>query len=200
METIEQLITLTNRYYQRGWTPATSSNFSIRTRRQHSDVVQITRSGRHKGSLKPHDFMRLHTTSELIDDGTPSAETGLHLLIYNQYPKINAVLHTHSPAATVLSMVHSNDGITLSDYEILKAFPGITTHQTPSSLHIFENAQDIPALAELIKPNLTNLTIPGFLIRGHGLYTWGETLQDADRHLEAIEYLLECEILRRQIS
>ena len=35
--------------------------------------------------------------------------------------------------------------------------------------------------------------IHGFLIQKHGLYTWGDSLADARRHLEAIEFLMECE-------
>ena len=200
MNTLEQLIAMTNRYYQRGWTPATSSNFSIRSPSPNSNIIQITRSGRHKGTLTQQDFMRIKTTGEAIDDGRPSAATDLHLLVYQEQVKIHAVLHTHSPAATVLSMAHTQDALEFNNYEIAKAFPEIETHKTPIKLYIYDNDQDIPALATRIKPQLHNLPIPGFIIRGHGVYTWGETLVDAERHLEAIEYLLSCEILRRQIA
>lgn len=143
--------------------------------------------------------MQIKLTGEAIDEGLPSAETDLHLLVYEKQARIHAVLHTHSPAATVLSMVHTKDFIEFSNYEIAKAFPGVNTHQTSIKLYIYDNDQDIQALATRIRPQLNSLPIPGFLIRGHGLYSWGETLADADRHLEAIEYLLSCEILRRQI-
>ncbi|HBF07446.1 MAG TPA: methylthioribulose 1-phosphate dehydratase [Gammaproteobacteria bacterium] len=197
MDTIENLTQLTNSYYLRGWTPATSSNFSIRNNR---DVVQITRSGRHKGRLNPQDFMRLKHTGEAIDEGKPSAETGLHLMLYQYDTEIKAVLHTHSPKATVLSMIEKSDSIEFTDYEILKAFPGVAGHETTLSLPVYDNSQDIPALVKQIEPILPQLQIPGFLIRGHGIYTWGNSLADADRHLEALEYLLECEIIRRQIK
>ena len=32
----------------------------------------------------------------------------------------------------------------------------------------------------------------GYLIRRHGLYTWGKDLEEATRHIEVIEFLLEC--------
>ena len=197
MDTIEQLTKLTNNYYLRGWTPATSSNFSLRNNR---DIVQITRSGKHKGRLTPQDFMRMHPNGELIDEGKPSAETGLHLMLYQFDPEIKAVLHTHSPKATVLSMLETEDHITFNDYEILKAFPGIEDHQTSASLPLYANSQDIPALVEQIKPQLANMQLPGFLIKGHGIYAWGDSLADADRHLEALEYLIECEMIRRQLK
>ena len=38
---------------------------------------------------------------------------------------------------------------------------------------------------------LTDPRAHAFLLRGHGLYTWGETIADAERHVEIIEFLLE---------
>ncbi|MCO1980156.1 methylthioribulose-1-phosphate dehydratase, partial [Pseudomonas aeruginosa] len=35
---------------------------------------------------------------------------------------------------------------------------------------------------------------PGYLIRGHGLYTWGARMSDALRQVEAFEFLFECEL------
>lgn len=197
MDTVQHLIHLTQGYYSRGWTPATSSNFSIRTQ---PDVIHITRSGKHKGRLQPQDFMQIKTSGELIDKGKPSAETGLHLLLYQKYQQTNAVLHTHSPKATLLSMVLQQDRISFADYEIAKAFTGVTSHDVPMDLLIFDNSQDIDALAQRIAGHLDSMTMPAFLIRGHGIYTWGNSLEDADRHLEAIEFLLECETMRRQMS
>lgn len=196
MDNIDLLIELTQSYYQRGWTPATSSNFSIRNPDQ---TVAITRSGQHKGKLSPQNFMKISTTGELIDTGTPSAETQLHLLVYQTFPESTAVLHTHSANATVLSQLEP-DHISLSNYEILKAFPGIQTHDISCHLVVYQNSQNIAALANMISKDLQTLQLPGFLIQGHGLYTWGESLEAADRHLEALEFLIECEILRRQIQ
>jgi methylthioribulose-1-phosphate dehydratase len=31
----------------------------------------------------------------------------------------------------------------------------------------------------------------GVLLRGHGLYTWGQDLREAKRHLEILEFLVE---------
>ena len=201
MNPLDQLIEYTKNYNLKGWTPATSSNFSVRTpaTKEQDDVVHITRSGRHKGYLKAEDFMRLTIHGEHIDDGKPSAETFIHLLIYQTFPETKAVLHTHSPNATVLSMAETNNFLGCRDYEIAKAFPNIDTHKVNLQLDIFENDQDIPALCEVIKPKLESMDMPALLIRGHGLYVWGDTLEQADKHLEAVEFLLECERLRRSM-
>lgn len=197
MDTVEQLIELTNSYYQRGWTPATSSNFSIR---ESQNTLRITRSGRHKGTLQLAGFMKMTTAGASIDEGTPSAETALHLMLYQAQQETTAVLHTHSPKATAFSMLQQDESLKFAGYEILKAFPGIETHETEVELKIFENSQNIPALVALIEPSLEKIQLPAFLIRGHGIYAWGNSLAEADRHLEAIEYLIECETLRRQLT
>jgi len=190
---LDALISFTRRFDAKGWTPATSSNFSLRT---DANTIAITRSGRHKGLLSPADFMQLGLDGEPRDQGIPSAEAQLHLLLYNNFPAA-AVLHTHSPIATVMSMAATTGAIQFAGYEMLKAFAGVQTHSVELALAVYDNSQDIAVLADCIAPELTQLQLPAFLIRGHGVYTWGESLDSAVRHLEALEFLLECEWLRR---
>ena len=40
----------------------------------------------------------------------------------------------------------------------------------------------------------------GYLIEGHGIYTWGDTMDDARRHLDAFEFLLNCELEMRKLG
>jgi len=202
MDTLEHLIQLTQRFDTKGWTPATSSNFSLRIHcaKTQADQVLITRSGCHKGMLTHADFMRLDVTGKPIDAGKPSAETGLHLMLYQHCAAISAVLHTHSPQVTVSSMLAKKPLIEFANYEILKAFPGCTTHETSLILNVYPNDQDISRLVKRIALDIATLQIPAFLIEGHGLYAWGDSLVDAARHLEAVEFLLHCEHLRSQRS
>lgn len=160
----------------------------------------MTRSGRHKGRLNASDFMRLDQQGQPLDEGTPSAEAGLHLLLYKRWPEINCILHTHSPKATVISRLRDQD-VTLSDYELLKAFEGISTHDMTINVPIFDNDQDIPRLGMRVNAWLdSHPAPPGYLIRGHGLYTWGRDPAGADRHIEALEFLFECELLADRLE
>ncbi len=180
--------------YGRGWSPATSSNYSARI---DSDHVAITVSGRHKGQLTTADVM-------VVDlDGRPvqsqcksSAETLLHTVLYRVFPEVGAVLHTHSVKATVLSrLIAAGQALELEGYELQKAFSGVETHEGALSIPVFDNTQDIPALAEDTRAwFLDHPEQPGYLIRGHGLYTWGKTMADCLRHVEAFEFLFECEL------
>ena len=184
--------------YGRGWSPATSSNYS--TRLSASEAL-LTVSGKHKGQLGLDDVLATDMAGNSLEPGKkPSAETLLHTQLYNWRPEIGAVLHTHSVNATVLSRLTPGDSITFEDYELQKAFSGVSTHASRVRVPIFENDQDIPRLAGNVQPWLdAHPDCVGYLIRGHGLYTWGARMSDALRQIEAFEFLFECELKTRAI-
>lgn len=185
--------------HRRGWVPATSGNFSMR---QGLDQVLVTASGRHKGELTEADFLVVDLHGNPVTTGKPSAETLLHTQLYAWDANVDTVLHCHSPAATVLSrQLAIQTQITLRDYELLKAFPGIDTHATALALPIFENDQDMQRLADAVAPYLESRPeCPAYLIRGHGVYVWGDSAASCQRHLEALDFLLQCELLHMQLQ
>ena len=175
----------------KGWVPATSGNFSARLP---NGTIAMTTSGKHKGCLQTDDVMLINASANPLDGKTPSAEALLHTFLYNRYPHIHAVLHPHSLNAILVSKLFK-ETVVLADYELLKAFHGITTHDTRISIPIFANSQDIPRLAKIVDRYLDNHNkCYGYIIAGHGLYTWGETIAEALRHLEALDYLFDCEL------
>jgi len=131
----------------------------------------------------------------------PSAETGLHTLIYRLYPEANAVLHVHTANATVLSRVEKLAMLKLTGYEMQKSLSGQTSHLDTVSIPLFDNDQDIPALARRIEIYARQTPLNyGFLLRGHGLTCWGRSVAEARRHLEGLEFLFECEMQRRLLE
>ena len=185
--------------YGRGWSPATSSNYSARLT---SAEVLLTVSGKHKGQLGLNDLLAVDMNGHSLEPGKkPSAETGLHLQLYRWHPDIGAVLHTHSVGATVLSRLTLSDSLVFADYELQKAFTGISTHESSVCVPIFDNDQNIDRLAARIQPWLeAHPDCVGYVIRGHGLYTWGAKMSDALRHVEAFEFLFECELKLRALQ
>jgi len=181
----------TGRYlHSRGWVPATSGNFSARLG---GGNIAITVSGRHKGRLTSADIMLVNENGKALDGKTPSAETGLHTVLYRRYPKVKSVLHAHSPGAVLASRLFG-DQIVLEGQELLKCLPGIATHETQTVVPIFANDQDIKRLAGRLDDYLASHDdTPGFIIAGHGLYTWGASVDEAMRHLEALEFMFDIE-------
>ena len=181
----------------RGWTPATSSNFSRRMDDRH---VAITVSGRDKGKLTEADIMVVDVDARPVaTDRKSSAETLLHTQLYKRFPEIGCVLHTHSHNQTVASRLYAGMGhVHLEGYELLKAFAGTVTHDVEIDVPVFSNTQDMHTLAAQVDALLDKQSMWGYLIDGHGLYAWGKDMAEARRHLEAFEFLLGCELdLRR---
>ena len=124
-------------------------------------------------------------------------------MIYRLDPTAQAILHTHSIPGVVLSRVRATaESVRLEGYEMLKIFPGITTHATFVELPILPNDQDMVALAAMLQVRLAlqQPIVPAFYIRGHGLYAWGKTMPDAENIVEAVEYLLSCEWEQQKLT
>ena len=180
-----------------GWAPATSTNYSVRLPDDAAPAYcAITSSGVDKGTIEVAHILAIDQHGKPIDaDGLkPSAETPLHLLLYRTMGA-GAVLHTHSLPAALLSQLARDEGqVRLAGWELLKGLSGIDTHETEISLPVFQNSQDMQALSARVEQSLsTERTCYGFLLAGHGLYVWGKDLPEAKRHLEVLEYLLQCQ-------
>lgn len=194
---VEALIRIGRTFYDKNWSLATSSNYSVVVQRNPLLLV-MTASGKDKGRLTPADFVVVNDrgaiecgASEEYESGAqkPSAETMIHLALAAN-PSVGAVLHTHSVYSTILSARHaSKEYVEFAGFEMLKAFNGVTTHDTAVRTRIFQNTQNIPELAE----KLSSLSgpSPGFLIEKHGLYAYGGDVDEAQRHIEAFEFLFE---------
>jgi methylthioribulose-1-phosphate dehydratase len=195
-EAADEIVSAGRRLDQRGWVPATAGNIS---RRLEDGRIAITRSGGHKGFLTRASVIEVDIegrTSRTQDRS--SAETLLHCQLYTAFPATRAVLHGHSIAATVLSMIEPGQVLTFAGYEVIKVFEGQTTHEAELSLPILDNDQDIARLCRMISPMLPAMTM-GYLIRGHGVYVWGPSMDLAMARFEGLEFLLACTLERRKL-
>lgn len=202
---VDEIVAAGRRMDHRGWVPATAGNIS---RRLADGRIAITRSGCHKSFLIAQDVIEVDLDGHsAVATDRASAETRLHTDLYRRLLPEGAVVHGHSVAATVLSMHQPDrrpidgswDAIEFSGYELLKAFEGQDTHQASLRLPIYDNDQDIARLAELISPALGDCPM-GYLIRGHGVYVWGRTMDMALARLEGLEFLLACVLERRKLD
>lgn len=182
-------------FYQKNWSLATSSNYSVVMERQPLRLL-MTASGKDKRSLSAEDFLMVDNRGCPVTAGSlkPSAETMLHIAIAEN-SDAGAILHTHSVWSTLLSDVYCQaDGLTIEGFEMEKGLEGITTHEHKLWIPILENSQDMQQLAEsvtgLLKSQSSKLSY-AFILRRHGMYAWGKTLSEARRHVEALEFLLE---------
>jgi methylthioribulose-1-phosphate dehydratase len=199
----EQLAELGRDFHRRGWVLGTSGNFSAVVQRDPLRIA-ITASSLDKGRLTPEQILEIDGAGRIVSAPSlpglrPSAETLLHIATV-QAIGAGAVLHTHSVWSTSLSDYHMGQGgFFIEGYEMLKGLNGVTTHDHREWLPILENSQDMNVLASDVKRMFEETPgIHGFLIRRHGMYTWGRDLNEAVRHVEILEFLLES-IGRRQM-
>ena len=195
-EVASRLVGIGRRFYTRGWVLGTSGNFSAVVSRTPLRLA-ITASSVHKGELRAADILLCDEHGTAIGRTSrasrkPSAETLLHLEIARRR-QAGAILHTHSVWTTVLSDLHAfENGFDIEGYEMLKGLHGVSSHEHREWIPIIENDQNMKRLAG--RAGVALDLFPGahaFLLRRHGLYTWGDTLADAERHVEILEFLFE---------
>jgi methylthioribulose-1-phosphate dehydratase len=193
VDVARQLAEIGKRFDARGWVLGTSGNFSAVVARDPLRLA-ITPSGISKGDLTAHHILEMAEDGSVPRDQTdrPSAEAGLHLEIARERGA-GAILHTHSIWSTVLSERHASaGGIAIEGYEMLKGLEGVRTHEHREWIPILENDQDMARLGGAVRRVLAeHPSCHAFLLRRHGMYTWGETLRQAVRHVEIVEFLLE---------
>ena len=189
---IEELCATARGCYARGWAPATSGNFSVRW----GSRIAITPTGLDKGMLAPEDLLEIDMNGAVLGGrGRPSAETSLHTVIYRERAHARAILHVHTVWNTLLSGKFESAGhVSLSGYELLKGLAGVSTHDHVEQVPIIANTQEYAILADQLGGVLRDHPeAHGVLLSRHGLYTWGESVAEARRHLEALEFLFEVE-------
>ena len=176
----------------RGWALGTSGNYSAVL--QHNPLVLlITSTGMDKSALTERDFLEIDSEERVLEGyGKPSAEALLHLAVALGRDT-GCILHTHSVWSTLLSEKYaSQGGLAICGYEMLKGLEGVKTHEHREWIPIFKNSQEISTLADKVSETLQHeMNAHGFLLSGHGLYTWGIDVAQARRHVEIFEFLFE---------
>ena len=188
----KELAEVIRNYHQKGWSPATSTNYSFRSE-EDLNVIFVSKSGIDKSKFSENDFMTVdfngHPTPEFAGV-RPSAETLIHCKLYHLFPEMMCIVHSHS-VYSVLQSIKNDSFVELEGYEVLKGFEGIKTHETTVQVPVFDNTQDMDEFSATLGNNKHRLTVPAFIMRKHGTYAWGRNLFEAKRHLETAEYLFE---------
>ena len=141
--------------------------------------------------IKPQDLEEMKKLAVLVrvmnSQGHNPATSGNYSLRSQINPEIAFVSESGIDKSNFTA-----DFAIIKHLELLKGFKGIKTHELEIHIPIFDNTQDIRNLAEEIKPAiLSQPNSYGLLLRGHGIYVWGESVEEAKRHLEVFEYIFK---------
>jgi methylthioribulose-1-phosphate dehydratase len=182
-----EMVETIRRYNAKGWSPATSTNYSFK---DDNGFIWVTRSGIDKALVTVDDFISVDEIGQPTPEFMgvrPSAETGIHCTLYKLFPDIQVVLHSHG--VFPLLMKANNGKVQFDGYEVQKGFDGVTTHEGTVSIPVFPNHQDMTFFDEMLHIRKTELQYHCFIIEKHGTYAWGKNLFEAKRHLETLDYL-----------
>ena len=188
----EQIAATVRAYNAKGWSPATSTNYSFKDQ---EGTIWVSRSGVDKSGFNAEDFITVNKEGLAIGEFEgirPSAETLIHCVIYELFPETGVILHSHSVYPVLMSAVHG-DQLVFEGYEVQKGFDGQTTHDDTVHVPVFDNTQDMIEFSGQLRKRVNELGNHTLVIRKHGTYAWGKNLFEAKRHLETLEYLCQCE-------
>jgi methylthioribulose-1-phosphate dehydratase len=188
------LVQLIRALNARGWSPATSTNYSFID--EHYQCW-VSRSGVHKSEFTEQDFMtidELGVGTGMFHGIKPSDETQIHLWIYQNFPDTKVILHSHGKYPVLISQFNE-DNFTVQGYELQKGFRGCSSHLDTLHIPIVDNHQDMSELCQILTTRKPDIQQHCFIIAGHGTYAWGTSLFEAQKHLETLDYLCECEFL-----
>jgi len=189
----DQIAQVIRKYNSKGWSPATSTNYSFKDEK---NQIWVSKSGIDKSEFKGEDFIKINSKGEAIEEYVnlkPSAETLIHCFIYEMFPETKVILHSHGVYPVVISSLEKTE-VSFEGFEIQKGFEGQKTHLNKITIPILDNSQEMSFFEKELVYKQAQITNHCFIIRKHGTYAWGKSLFEAKRHLETLDDLCECKL------
>ena len=168
-----------------------------------SGLFVIKPSGVEYDELRPEDLVVMDLAGNKVEGAlNPSSDTKTHLVLYNAFPEIGGIVHTHSPYAVGWAQAGEDIpcyGTTHADY-----FYG----PVPCARHLTQEELD-----EDYERNTGNIIVETFRARGidpvavpavicfsHGPFTWGRDAAQAVYHAVVLEEVAKMAIFTRQLN
>ena len=151
-------------------------------------LVVIKPSGVAYGTMKPEDLVVADLRGNVVEGSLrPSSDLPTHLILYNAFPSLGGVAHTHSRAATSWAQAGREIpcfGTTHADY--FRGRVPVTKPLTPAQIRSdYETNTGRAIVRSLAKQD--PLHVPGVLVAGHAPFCWGETPATAAHNAVVLE-------------
>ncbi len=172
LEERKELVRVGRIIFESGLTDTHGGNISMKV----DNYILIKKSGKMLGYLEPADIV-VTTLEENPDlDSEASIELKVHRAIYKALPEVKGIVHAHSPYTVACSLLY--DEIVPLDSEgrlLLGKIPVLSAKKVVSSDEVAEK------LPELLKKS------PVAVVKSHGPFAVGKTLEEALKYLSALE-------------
>lgn len=177
----KQIADIGKKLADKGLSPGFSGNISVRF----EDKILVTPSGYSLGELEADDIVVLDFDFNIIEGNKkPSSESKMHALIYKKRPDLNALVHCHSPKASVFAVngvplvqpILAENIFTLGDIPVAKYY-------LPSSEELAQEVCSFFDVHDCV------------LMQNHGVIVGGKDLRTAFYKMDTVEYYAEVCIL-----
>lgn len=160
-----------------------SGNASVRD----GDGFWVTRSGACADTMDLRDLLLCPLDGDCPDGA--SLDAPLHRLVYRHQPSARAVLHSHGPYSVAMSF--AGQDFRPADFEAQYYFDTVPVLNVPFDDYL---EQAPLAVAEALVEH------PICMVRGHGVYAWGETLNLAYKWTASLELSAKTFVIARQAA
>ncbi len=164
-------------------------------------LVAIKPSGVNFADLEPEHIVLTDLQGNVVEgDLRPSSDLETHLVLYRAFPSIGGVAHTHSPYATAFAQAGREIpclGTTQADY-----WRGSVPVTAPMLEAEIDNAYEKNTGKQIVRryARLDPEHYPGVLVRGHGPFTWGGSVEEAVHHAVILEEVARLAFLTLSLS
>ncbi len=153
--------------------------------------------------LRPSDMVVMDLQGNQVE-GTlnPSSDTKTHLVLYNAFPSIGGIVHTHSPYAVAWAQAGEDlpcYGTTHADY-FYGSIP-CARHLTHQELdEDYERNTGMTIVETFRERRIDPKAVPAVLCYSHGPFTWGKDADQAVYHSVVLEECAKMGILTRVLN
>lgn len=153
--------------------------------------------------LKPGDMVVMDLQGNRVEgDLNPSSDTKTHLVLYNAFPEIGGIVHTHSPYAVAWAQAGEDlpcYGTTHADY-FYGSVP-CARHLTQEELdEDYERNTGLTIVETFRERGIDPKAVPAVLCYSHGPFTWGKDADQAVYHSVVLEECAKMGILTRVLN
>lgn len=154
----------------------------------------IKPSGVPYDELKPSDMVVVNLKGEVVEgDYNPSSDTPTHTYLYNHFPKIGGIVHTHSPwavsfAAAKLDIPAMNTTHADTFFTDIPAADALTKEEIEAD---YKGTTGKTIVKTFEERGLDYEATPGTLVSQHGPFTWGPTPAKAVYNAKVLEVVAE---------
>lgn len=163
----------------------------------------IKPSGVEYDKLTPDDMVVVNLKGEVVEgDLNPSSDTPTHTVLYNEFPNIGGIVHTHSPWAVSFAEAGIDIpalGTTHADtfYGKVPVSDALTEEEIKTAYE--KNTGDV-IVRTFKEQNIDSEAVPGVLVRQHGPFTWGDTPAKAVYNAKVLEVVAEMDYHALQLT